>query len=135
MHLEANTRYWVYIWAGQNATTAELEETLATAETGEPGWTLGDTYLVRPVGTAYSNYTDSVTRHPLYMKVEGTTNPEVLVSSNDPTATEGTDETIDFVVSLSRATTGPVQVSYELLTCSSVQQPRKAPITRRRAEP
>ena len=77
------------------------------------GWTLGDTYLVRPQGTAYSNYTDSATRFPLYMKVEGTTNPEVLVSISDVTVTEGIDETADFVVSLSQATSGPVQVSYE----------------------
>ena len=52
------------------------------------------------------------------MKVEGTTNPEVLVSSNDPTATEGIDETIDFVVRLNRKTSGPVQVSYETFELS-----------------
>ena len=46
------------------------------------------------------------------MEVEGTTNPQVLISISDATATEGTDETMDFVVSLNRATSGTVTVEY-----------------------
>ena len=112
MHLEAGTRYWVYIWAARMPPRPNSKK-LSPPPRPEPGWTLGDTYLVRPQGTAYSNYTDSATRFPLYMKVEGTTNPEVLVSSNEVTVTEGTHATADFVVSLNQATSGPVQVSYE----------------------
>ena len=37
---------------------------------------------------------------PVMLKVEGTANPDVLVSISDATATEGTDATMDFVVSL-----------------------------------
>ena len=110
-HLDPNTTYWVYIWAGEDATTASLNVTLSLNESGASGWTIGNSALAKPQGTAHSNYTELLV--PVKMKVEGTTNPEVLVSSNDPTATEGTDETIDFVVSLSREATGPVQVSYE----------------------
>ena len=110
VHLQANTGYWVYIWAGENATTAELRETVGIAQSGAAGWTLGDTYLVRPEGTAYSNYTAS--SFPLHMKVEGTTNPEVLVSINDVTVTEGIELTADFLVSLSRETSGVVTVDF-----------------------
>lgn len=109
-HLDPNTTYWVYIWAGEQATTAGLKIALSQNESGAAGWTIGNAVLGSPVGAAHSNYTTMGL--PVKMKVEGTTNPEVLVSSNDPTATEGTDETIDFVVRLSRATSGPVQVSY-----------------------
>ena len=30
VHLDANTRYWVYIWAGEEATTARLNMALGT---------------------------------------------------------------------------------------------------------
>ena len=115
-HLDPNTRYWVYIWAGEQATSAWLNMALSPNESGAPGWTIGNSARVSPTGAAHSNYTEL--HVPVKMKVEGTTNPEVLVSSNDPTATEGTDETIDFVVRLSRATSGPVQVSYETFELS-----------------
>ena len=46
------------------------------------------------------------------MKIEGTTNPAVTVSISDVTVTEGTHATADFVVSLSRATGGPVTMNY-----------------------
>ena len=108
VHLDANTRYWVYVWAGEDANTARPSFSALSTETGASGWTIGDTALVRPAGSAYSNYTASPTA--MMLKVEGTTNPEVLVSINDATATEGTDETIDFVVRLSRAASGPVSM-------------------------
>ncbi len=110
VHLDANTRYWVYVWAGEDATTAEVEMTHSYNETGATGWTLGNSMLTKPEGTAYSNY--ATLSLALSMKVEGTTNPEVLVSITDVTVTEGVERTADFVVSLSRKTSGPVQVSY-----------------------
>ena len=110
-HLDPNTTYWVYIWAGEDATTAQLSFASSASESGATGWTLGNAVLAKPEGSAYSNYEFFVA--PIRMKVEGTTNPEVLVSSNDVTVTEGVDETADFVVSLNQATSGPVQVSYE----------------------
>ena len=51
--------------------------------------------------------------YPVRIKVEGTTNPAVNVSIADVTVTEGTHATADFVVSLSRATSGPVTMNYE----------------------
>ena len=44
--------------------------------------------------------------------MEGQINPAVLISISDATATEGTDATMDFVVSLSPATSGTVTVKY-----------------------
>ena len=46
------------------------------------------------------------------MKVEGHANPEVLISISDATATEGVDETADFVVTLNRKSSGTVTVDY-----------------------
>ena len=46
------------------------------------------------------------------MKVEGHANPEVLISVSNATATEGPGVTMDFVVSLSRATSGTVTADY-----------------------
>ena len=46
------------------------------------------------------------------MKVEGYANPEVLISISGATATEGTDETMDFLVWLNQATSGTVTVKY-----------------------
>ena len=53
------------------------------------------------------------------MKIEGTTNPEVLVSASDVTVTEGVELTADFVVSLSRATSGPVRVRYRAFAATA----------------
>ena len=109
VHLDPNTTYWVTIWAGEDATTAKLAYT-AGVESGAAGWSIGNSALIKPEGTAYSNYTQF--SGAVKMKVEGTTNPEVLVSVGDVTVTEGVERTADFVVSLSRKASGPVQVSY-----------------------
>ena len=46
------------------------------------------------------------------IQVEGYANPEVLISISDATATEGVDETADFVVTLNRKSSGTVTVEY-----------------------
>ena len=70
MHLDANTTYWVYIWAGEDATVVEVDNTgFQFGETGAAGWSIGNSALIRPEGTAYSNYTQSPT--VVKMKVEG----------------------------------------------------------------
>ena len=51
-HLEANTRYWVYVWAGRDSTAAALRGVLSSSQTGAAGWTLGDQVLYAPEGTA-----------------------------------------------------------------------------------
>ena len=113
VHLAPNTTYWVYVWAGRSTTGAELQSDTVTTETGAAGWTLGDSAFSKPSwGSSDGVYTYTSISAPLLIKVEGTTNPEVLVSINDVTVTEGTHKTADFVVSLSRKTSGPVQVSY-----------------------
>ena len=113
VHLAPNTTYWVYVWAGRSTTGAELQSDTATTETGAAGWTLGDSAFSKPSwGSSDGVYTYTSISAPLLIKVEGTTNPEVLVSINDVTVTEGTHKTANFVVSLSRKTSGPVQVSY-----------------------
>ena len=109
MHLNPNTTYWVYIWAGEDMTSGKLGQSRGGV-VGATGWSMAPA-LSKPQGSAYSNYADHVST--IRLKVEGTTNPEVLVSINDVTVTEGTHATADFVVSLSRATSGPVTMSYE----------------------
>ncbi len=114
VHLAPNTTYWVYVWAGRSTTGAELQSDTVTTETGAAGWTLGNSAFSKPSwGSSDGVYTYTSISAPLLIKVEGTTNPEVLVSVNDVTVTEGTHKTANFVVSLSRKTSGPVQVSYE----------------------
>ena len=108
VHLEMNTTYWVYIWAGTTATSATLQHT-GYSYTGATGWSLGDA-LIRPNGTGSTTWTSKNSN--VKLKVEGTTNPEVLVSINDVTVTEGVELTADFVVSLSQATSGPVTMNY-----------------------
>ena len=110
VHLDANTTYWVYIWAGEQATTAQLSHT-GGAESGATGWSIGNSALIKPQGTASSNYTQVT--GALKMKVEGTTNAEVTVSVSDARVTEGVELTADFVVSLNRATSGLVTVEWE----------------------
>ena len=107
-HLNANTRYWVYIWAGRVSTLAKLYGAVGPG-TGTTGWTLGNTVLAAPNGTASWSTSPGV---PVKVKIEGTANPAVNVSISDVTVTEGTHATADFVVSLSRATSGPVSMNY-----------------------
>ena len=109
VHLDAGTRYWVIIWAGETASTVQVGHT-GPNQSGATGWSIGDSALIKPDGTGTHNYTQSAS--VMRMKVEGKTNPEVLVSITDVTVTEGVELTADFVVSLSRAATGTVQVSY-----------------------
>ncbi len=110
VHLDPNTTYWVYIWAGEEATTARLETAFGTPDTAAVGWSLSNAALAKPQGTTYSNY--ATLGVSLKLSVEGTTNPEVLVSINDVTVTEGIELTADFVVSLSQATSGVVTVDF-----------------------
>ncbi len=109
VHLDANTQYWVFLWAGESKTQVRVDAT-GHSETGATGWSIGDGGLAKPEGSAYSNYTDSITS--MRMQVEGYANPEVLISISDATATEGTDATADFVVSLSRSWSRPITVKY-----------------------
>ena len=111
VHLEMNTTYWVFLWAGEQATTARLNTAfLGTPDTAAAGWSLSNSALAKPQGTTFSNYTDLGVA--LKLKIEGTTNPEVLVSINDVTVTEDVDLTADFVVSLSPETSGLVTMKY-----------------------
>ena len=111
VHLEPSTKYWVEIFAGEDATTAQLEHTSSFDAEGEPEWTMGPFVLAKPEGTSDANYSSATGgAAALKMKVEGRTNPEVLISISDATATEGTDATADFVVSLSRSWSRPITV-------------------------
>ena len=77
---------------------------------GAAGWSLDRRLVVtKPEGTADSNYTSSL-GVPMKIQVEGTTNPEVLISISDATATEGPGVTADFVVTLNRKSSGTVTV-------------------------
>ena len=113
VHLDASTRYWVYVWAGNDTTTAQIDTTIDTRQTGNDGWSIADTSLTRPEDSAYSEYYGY--RGKLRMKVEGTTAPEVEITISDASATEGVDLTADFTVSLSRAAYGKVTVDYSAL--------------------
>ena len=97
VHLDANTQYWVFVWAGEDKTRVEVDTT-GSQDTGAAGWSIADSGLVKPEGSAYSNYTDSLTA--MKIQVEGYANPEVLISVSNATATEGPGATMDFVVSL-----------------------------------
>ena len=55
------------------------------------------------------------------MKVEGHANPEGLISISDATATEGVDETADFVVSLNRKSSGTVTVDYATVGVTALE--------------
>ena len=109
VHLDANTQYWVFVWAGESKTLVKVDDT-GIHETGAPGWSIGDGGLIKPEGSAYSNYTDSF--FSMKIQVEGYANPEVLISISDATATEGPDVTADFVVTLNRSSSGTVTVDY-----------------------
>ena len=70
VHLEPNTTYWVYVWAGNRDSAAILNPTGLT-QTGATGWSIGNSTLFRPFGSPYSDYTQSF--QAVKMKVEGTT--------------------------------------------------------------
>ena len=111
VHLNPGTQYWVYIWAGSSTSTARLDHGGPAEDAGgATGWSIGDSGFVHPDGTTASAYTS--TGSAAQIKVEGTPNPEVLISISDATATEGTDATADFVVSLSRSWSRPITVKY-----------------------
>ena len=118
VHLEPNTQYWVEIFAGEDATTAQLAATVSGNESGAMGWTIGSYVLTKPEGTSDANYS-LVGIDTLKLKVEGRTNPEVLISISDATATEGVDETMDFVVSLNRSWSRTITVTYITLFTGS----------------
>ena len=84
VHLDANTQYWVFVWAGEDKTLVKVDDG-GIHETGATGWSIGDGGLVKPQGSADSNYTDSFTS--MKIQVEGYANPEVLISVSDATAT------------------------------------------------
>ena len=111
VYLAPNATYWVYVWAGNRDNTAELDiSSIPTLSANQAGWSIGET-LSRNHGAAYSTYARTNT-YPL-LKIEGTTNPAVTVSIADVTVTEGTHARADFVVSLNRATSGPVTFDWE----------------------
>ena len=113
VHLKPDTQYWVYVWSGKSQNGADLRST-AHGQNGATGWTIADSVLTKPsYGSSSSGYNWTVDSFPISFKVEGTTNPEVNVSISDVTVTEGTHATADFVVSLDRATGGPVTFDYE----------------------
>ena len=118
VHLNSGSQYWIYIWAGSSTSPAAFIHTGSGEDAGgATGWSIGDSGLVHPDGTTASAYTE--TGDALRMKVEGTTNPEVLISISDATATEGVDETADFVVTLNRKSSGTVTVDYLTLFTAS----------------
>ena len=116
VHLNPTTQYWVYIWAGSSTSTAKLTNT-GSVESGATGWSIGDSGFIHPDGTTASAYTS--TGSAAQIQVEGHANPEVLISISDATATEGVDETADFVVTLSRSSSGTVTVDYLTLFTAS----------------
>ena len=117
VHLDANTQYWVFLWAGEDDTPVKVDDT-GFQDTGAPGWSIGDSGLIKPEGSAYSNYIESSTA--MRMKVEGYANPEVLISISDATATEGPDVTADFVVTLNRSSSGTVTVTYSTQNVTAI---------------
>ena len=117
VHLDANTQYWVFVWAGEDDTRVKVDDT-GFQDTGAPGWSIGDAGLLKPEGSADSNYTQTFTA--MKIQVEGTTNPEVLISISDATATEGPDVTADFVVTLNRSSSGTVTVTYSTQNVTAI---------------
>ena len=100
----------MFVWAGEDDSLVNVDDTVSNEETGAAGWSIGDKSLVKPKGSADSNYTNSITA--MKIQVEGYANPEVLISISDATATEGPGVTADFVVTLNRKSSGTVTVDY-----------------------
>ena len=120
VHLNPGTQYWVYIWAGSSTSLASLAHTGSLEDAGgATGWSIGDAGFIHPDGTTASAYTS--TGSSAQIKVEGRTNPAVLMSISSPTATEGVDETMDFVVTLSRSSSGTVTVDYTTTGITAVE--------------
>ena len=49
VHLDANTQYWVFVWAGESKTLVYVDTT-GPQDTGAAGWSIGDSGLVKPRG-------------------------------------------------------------------------------------
>ena len=118
VHLDANTQYWVFVWAGEDDTLVNVDDT-GINETGAPGWSIGDSSLIKPEGSAYSNYIESSTS--MKIQVERYANPAALISISAATATEGPDVTMDFVVTLNRSSSGTVTVEYETVDGTAIR--------------
>ena len=119
-HLEPNTKYWVFVWAGRSTTNGTVDVTTNT-ETAAAGWSIADSMLQKAQGTGV--WQSDAAYFPMSMKIEGTTNPAVNVSISDVTVTEGVELTADFVVSLSRATSGVVTVDFTTGDASDTADP------------
>ena len=118
VHLNPGTQYWVYIWAGSSWSAAILDQTGGAEDAGgATGWSIGDSGFIHPDGTTASAYTS--TGGAAQIQVEGHANPEVLISISDATATEGVDETADFVVTLNRKSSGTVTVDYSTVAITA----------------
>ena len=119
VHLNSTTQYWVYIWAGSSTSLASLAHTGSLEDAGgATGWSIGDSGFIHPDGTTASAYTS--TGSSAQIKVEGRTNPEVLISISGATATEGPDVTADFVVWLNRSSSGTVTVTYSTQNVTAI---------------
>ena len=112
-HLDANSRYWVYIWSGE-ANAAKLETTVVKTQTGAAGWTIGDAAMSKPsVGNSDGIYTYTPLLDVLQIKVEGRrAGVPNLVIQPRTTATEGVDEAAEFDVRLRPASPTTVTVDY-----------------------
>ena len=47
VHLDPNTTYWVYVWAGESDSSADVSVT-TQVETGAAGWSIADTVRLKP---------------------------------------------------------------------------------------
>ena len=111
VYLAASTDYWVYMWAGSNDTTAQLQSTNSGSDTGgTTGWSISDTRLTSPEGSG--RYTE--TSSPLKIDVYGRLNsgPRMVIQAR-VSATEGVDEAAEFQVTLDKAAFNVVTVDYE----------------------
>ena len=111
VYLAASTDYWVYMWAGRNDTTAQLQSTNSGSDTGgTTGWSISDTRLTSPEGSG--RYTE--TSSPLKIDVYGRLNSGVrILIQSGVNATEGVDKTAEFQVALDKAAFNVVTVDYE----------------------
>ena len=111
VYLAASTDYWVYMWAGSNDTTAQLQSTNSGSDTGgTTGWSISDTRLTSPEGSG--RYTE--TSSPLKIDVYGRLNSGVrILIQSGVNVTEGVDKTAEFQVTLDEAAFNVVTVDYE----------------------
>ena len=111
VYLAASTDYWVYMWAGRNDTTAQLQSTNSGSDTGgTTGWSISDTRLTSPEGSG--RYTE--TSSPLKIDVYGRLNhgPRMVIQTGI-SVTEGVDKAAEFQVALDKAAVHVVTVDYE----------------------